>query len=242
MDRGVWNHEVAEVTREYPDAQWVEDEIGGHPTRVWRVTMNPIPAREELRQVLADLEQGREVCIRKRGQVGHFPDCEEPWDIHAKLLPRLRLDPRPYVVELIYPPFLNGDTGANHPRARVIDPEISRRTYPAHPHPGSNSYACPISPQATDWCWREGATLRYLDQVTLWILKSAVWILTGGGILASAAWLGPASPHGPLDHLRSIDPAGPCWCGEGKTYGACHTQWDIEEAISSIGRSGGLRS
>ena len=78
MDRGVWNHEVAEVTREYPDAQWVEDEIGGHPTRVWRVTMNPIPAREELRQVLADLEQGREVCIRKRGQVGHFPDCEEP--------------------------------------------------------------------------------------------------------------------------------------------------------------------
>lgn len=97
---------------------------------------------------------------------------------------------------------------------------------------GGESWACPISPQSTGWQWRRGATVYYLEQVALWILKSAVWIATGGGILESATWLGPDTPHGPLHLLTTVRPDDSCWCGSGSAYEACHRRLDLEDAFS----------
>jgi len=233
MDRRFWEREVEDVTREYPDARLAQATIGRQLTCAWLLTMRPIPNEDELPAVLADLKRGEQVCVRKRGEIGHSPECSQPH--HEVVLPRLRLSRRPYVVELTYPSSPTGDAGPLHPRAKVIDPEISHRTHPSHPHmyvgPGEESWACPMSPQSTAWRWRRGATVRYLDQVALWILKSAVWIATGGGILESATWLGPDTPHSPFDLLGSVRPGDPCWCGRGTAYEACHQRGDIERAI-----------
>lgn len=239
MGRAPWEHEVAEVTREYPDALWSDATVGGRATRVWRLTLRPIPEAEELHQVLADLDREREVWILRRGQVSHSPQCTDPPETHPSVLPQLRLVRRSYLVELIYPPFSQGPAGPVHPRARVVDPEISHRTYLTHPHmfvdpKNDDSWACPISPQSTNWQWRRGATLQYLDQVALWILKSAVWIATGGGIMQSARWLGPDTSHLPLDVLTSIRPGDLCRCGNGHPYETCHMRRDMDDALKLI--------
>ena len=241
MDQRFWDHEVADVTREYPDAHWCETIIAGLPARLWRLTMRPVPVKHELYQVLADLDRGYEVCMLPRGRVGHSFRCAEPPEAHPIILPRLKLTTRPYVVELTYPPFPEGPAGPMHPRAKVVDPEMPRRTNRYHPHlyvdtRNDESWACPMSPQATDWSWSRGATRRYLDQVAVWVLKTAVWLATGGGILDSARWLGPATSHHPSAVLASIRPADPCRCGVGRAYGKCHIRSDLEEAIRLMHR------
>src|SRR3990172_1904323 len=105
MSRALWAHEVADVTTEYPDALWKDAAVGGHATRVWRLTIKAVPEAEELHRVLTDLDREREVWILRRGQVGHSPQCTEPHETHPVTLPRLRLSRRPYLVELTYPPF-----------------------------------------------------------------------------------------------------------------------------------------
>lgn len=238
MSANFWDREVAEVTQEYPDALWRETNFNGRPTRVWRLTMKPIPEGEELHRVLADLDRGDEVYIRRRGQVGHSPNCGQAWDQHPQLLPNLRLNPHPYVVELTYLPAREGEAGPVHPRARVIDPEISHRTYLTHPHmfvdrDNDDSWACPIAPHATDWKWRKGATVEYLDQLAIWLLKTAVWLATGGGILPSATWIGPAAPHGPADVLASPSHVA-CRCGSGAEYSRCHVPRDVGALLSEL--------
>ena len=212
--------------------------------------MDPIPAETQLHQILADLDAGKLVFMESRGKVCHADEqCGIPWEKHPVLLPYLRLVPRPYIVELTYPPTPRGKAGPVQPKARVIRPKISACTVVGHPHlyvskpyacpkrlrlcsgEGRDSWACPLSPQTTDWNWGEGATIRYLDQVALWVLKTAVWTASGGSVLSLGRWMGPATPHGPADLLASMRPSDPCNCGSGKTYKTCHMKLDLARIV-----------
>lgn len=241
MNKSFWEYEVADVIANYPDARWRDVCIAADKRRIWRLTMNPIPAQHELGAVLNDLDRGLEVWIGGAGQVSHSPgECGMSLDRHPATLPDLQLTPRPYTVELMYPSTSLAAAGSVHPKAKVIDPEISHRTYSSHPHmyyAGGESYACPLSPQDTKWRWRKGATRQYLDQVALWLLKTAVWIATSiAGIFPPGRWLGPDTSHEPLYLLGSIDIGSPCWCGSGRSYGACHRPSDYDQAQNRLTR------
>jgi len=240
MKPAFWNDEVQQVTGWYAGAFWTDGLFEGRETRVWHLTMSPIPRADELHEILYDLDQGNLVCVGVNGLVAHDNHtCEKTAD-HELLLPRLKLTPVSYQVDLIYPPapFVRGRPV--QPRAKVMAPALNAATCPRHPHlylaRGDESWACPLSPQSTSWTWGPGATLAYLDQVALWLLKTVVWLATGGGILSFGKWLGPDTPHGALDLLSSVSATDPCWCGNGRSYEDCHRARDIQRAANELQR------
>ena len=189
-----------------------------------------------MHEVMYDLDVGQGVTIGKAGNIGHDPAaCGVDTGHHPTILDLVRIPQQSFVVELTYPPNPRGSTGPVHPKARVIMPEISVRTFRRHPHlnlgEDDDSWACPLSPQAAGWNWGAGATLRYLDQVSIWIFKTVVWSATGRGALPTSKWLGPDTSHLPLDVLRAGGSEDPCRCGGGKSYGSCHLVADAFEAI-----------
>lgn len=235
MEEGLWEHEVRETLGYYPEALLIEVEVRSVLALGWRVVMDPIPPADELHAVLADLEQGFICDVGLRGRIQHSDaDCGSMSPDHEVLLPRVRVPRRPYIVELIYPLKLNGGAGPIHPQARVVQPEMTFRTYPRHPHMNGDlrhSWPCPLSPHATTWSWAEGATWSYLAHVALWILKTEAWARTGGGIGRQGTWVGDATPHTPLHVLSTVDPIGPCRCGRGKRYEDCHLALDLNVAV-----------
>jgi len=235
MGLDLWNHEVKDVVQAYPDAEWREAIDEGKPTRAWRLTIAPVPTQDELRYVLADLDVGRAVAIHQHGRIAHSPKCEVPLDSHAALLPNLKLPQETYLVDLVYRPSPRDASWPTQPKAFIMNPEVSVRTYPRHPHMyvgSSGSWACPLSPQDTQWRWKRGATVAYLDQVAIWLLKTAVWARTGAGLAGMGKWIGSDTSHDPASLISSIKASDPCWCGSGVCYEGCHLQTDVMKAIT----------
>lgn len=235
MKTDLWKHEVEDVLQAYPDAKWRESIHEGKPARTWRLKMTPIPSQDELGYVLADLEVGRTVAIHQCGRISHSLKCEVPIDTHPMLLPKLKVPQQTYLVDFVYRSQLKNATGPTQPKAFIINPEISVRTYPYHPHMYNNyygSWACPLSPQDKSWSWGEGASVKYLDQVAIWLLKTSVWSKTGAGIAGLGRWVGNDTSHDPAFLFSSIQATDPCWCGRGVCYGNCHMQKDGIQAIT----------
>lgn len=232
-----WRTEEDLVLQCYPYARWRTLKTGVKKTRQWQLWMRPIP-EEALSCVLADIAIGVEVQIGANGRIQHSPNCPQSVSSHTKVLPELRLHTRSYLVDLIYPWFRGTADLPAHPKARVIRPEISARTFPGHPHlysaNGGASWACPLSPQSTSWSWVPGATVAYLDQVAIWILKSEVWMGTGGNVGEFGQWLGPDTSHDALIRLSETRTDRPCWCGAPQTYGDCHKRVDEFAAVTKL--------
>lgn len=200
--------------------------------------MKPISPPAELPMVLNHLQEGTGVCVDLHGRVRHDDRCKAGCE-HPLVLPRLTLaENTSYEVSFVYPgtPFIRGRPV--QPRAKILRPVIDAATFSGHPHlyQGKNGevWACPLSPQTSTWTWEPGATLAYLDQLAIWLLKTAVWFATGGGILSLGNWLGPDTPHGALNLLASVGESDPCWCGRGLTYADCHRETDFFRAIPEI--------
>jgi hypothetical protein len=229
MSADLWNNEVRQVQLAYPGAEWREFGEKGNPSRVWHLSILPTPEKDELGYVLADLEEGLPMSIYPHGKVGHSLECKTSAGSHARLLAGLTLLHQEYSVDLVILPPLKGATWAPHPRAYVINPEVSIKTHPNHPHMNTGyneSWACPTSPQDGGWTWRKGTTVAYLDQVAIWLLKTAVWAKTGAGIVGLGKWVGPATSHDPAS-VVSIGQQDPCRCGSGLKYGQCHFRADV---------------
>ena len=234
MNPELWEYEVKDVKRNYPDAAWAEVRDGVLQTRAWRLTMDPTPNEGELAIILADLEEGRMVRIGLRGKISHSTKCEISAKNHPILMPHLKLPQQAYIVDLIYRPPRKTAIWPIQPMAQIINPEISVRTYPNHPHMylgKGSSWACPLSPQDKSWKLCKGATVKYLDQVSLWLLKTMVWISTGAGVAGLGKWIGPDTSHEPMSLFKSIPPNNPCWCGSGICYRDCHRQSDMKNGL-----------
>ena len=236
MGADLWKQEVAEITGAYSGATWWHARTNGWNTRKWRLTIDPIPLENELHAVLYDLDTGVDVAIGQEGRVDHSEmGCGIALGSHPIILSHVRIPRQPYLVELTYPATAHSMAGPVHPKARVLVPEISAHTRPRHPHlhvsEDLDSWACPLSPHATHWDWDKGATLRYLDQVAIWILKTAIWTATGGGVLRESRWLGPYAPHDPQEVLNTVSLEAPCRCGGGRAYRHCHLMLDVRLAI-----------
>ena len=126
----------------------------GDVVEAWKVVMDPIPVPYDIAIVLADLEEAKTVNIGLNGKIGHSRDCKIALDEHRLELPAIRLTDRRFIVELEYPTRLFGVAGSVHPKFRVVNPAVTLRTHPHHPHlfvvtPTGDSWACPISAQDT---------------------------------------------------------------------------------------------
>ena len=223
------------VKEAYPNSSfYVRLNEQGEAVRACRVVMDPIPFPEDLALVLADLEAEEAVSIGLNGKIRHSRDCTTPREKHQKRGLALRLANRRFTAELEFPPNLFAGSGPVHPKFRVLDPVTSLRTHPAHPHlfgdiRTGDAWACPITAQKTTWQWDRGATLEYLDQCAIWLLKTEVWAATGGR--GFGWWVGPSTSHQPRDVLRETDSEGPCRCGSGQKYKECCFVRDLRAAI-----------
>ena len=233
MNAELLEYEIQDVMRTYPKAEWHETTINGVGTVSWYINLNPIPDSDVVQAILADLEVGRMVSIELQGKIFHSTKCDIPNANHPVILPNIKLEQQTYLVDLIYRPPSKGSFWSTQPVARIVSPEISVRTYPNHPHmyAGNGSWACPLSPQDKGWKWEKGATIAYLDQVSIWLLKTAVWIKTGAGLAGLGKWIGPDTSHQPLSLIATIGSDAPCWCGSGVQYGQCHQWSDISNAV-----------
>ena len=233
LEESLWKHERDEVLRYYPGALLLPSRKG------WRVVMDPIPPRDELLPLLEALHSGREVSVGLRGRARSAESSSHELSaVLGESVPALVVPRRPYIVELQYPATTAGPAGPVHPKASVLQPEMSIRSYPGHPHmnlgPRDDSWPCPVSPHVTSWSWRAGATWWYLAQVALWIVKTEVWGRTGGGISSWGLWLGDAESHAPTYVVQAVRHRGPCRCGTGKSYKDCHLESDLATAAGYI--------
>jgi hypothetical protein len=240
MKKHMWKYEVMDVKSVYPDAKWKDVFEAGYATRAWLIDMDPIPHESDLNQVIADLNQGMDIEIGRNGKLFHAQtQCKGSLEDHPILFPGLKLLQQVYKVELTYRRPYSKAIASTQPKARILNPEISGRTFPFHPHmyggkTPKDSWACPLSPQQTNWGWGEGATVKYLDQVAIWILKTIIWAATGSGIAGMGKWIGPQTPHDKLHLLKTTGLNNPCWCGSGIAYKNCHLQTDaINQVINS---------
>lgn len=236
MKKHLWEYEVNDVRSVYPDAKWVNVYDEGNKTRAWLVNIDPIPYESDLLYVIADLDRGMDIDIGQNGKIYHSSSrCRVPLEDHQVLLPKLALPQQRYKVQLTYRGPRKMAIASTQPKTRILDPEISYKTFPLHPHmyrgKQDDSWACPLSPQLTKWEWGAGATVMYLDQVAIWLLKTAIWIVTGAGIAGLGKWIGPDTPHDKLHLIRDTGLSNPCWCGSGIAYRNCHFKSDSINGI-----------
>lgn len=208
--------------------------------------IRPAPEKSEQGRLLEDLQLGHTVGVGRNGGVRHRSDDCLNEGKHPETLSGLRLPNRSWLIELAYPPA-PGNPFPIHPRARVVLPNLDSQVVYAHPHMHKafgariqDAWACPLPPHSTEWQWYPGATLAYLDQVAIWVLKTEVWLATGGGIGQLGVWLGESASHEPGDVLAEVNPQGPCRCGRGLRYAECHLVSDL--AALSRDRSPGAIS
>lgn len=227
--------ELERIQRFYPGSCFQLPRQPGK-SAILHLPMLPVPNEAERTLVFADLRENLTVGLLPSGRVCHSGvQCSTSEAGHARYLENLKFSDGLWWLTLSYPPT-PGPHYSNHPQARIVSP-IPLTQLLSHPHLSRSAdgdvWACPIPPHATEWSWRSGGTLGYLDQLSLWLLKTQVWIATGGGIGRFGIWLGAAGSHQPTDVLSSTDPDDPCTCGRGMRYADCHRPLDLRAVLGS---------
>jgi hypothetical protein len=92
--------------------------------------------------------------------------------------------------------------GRVEPISWVVDPELSKRTWPRHRHLYGSGNLCPMYPKDHTWSYGRDDISRYLDLVVLW-LACQIHLEEYG------RWPGPESPdayrHGPVTFRSQKD-------------------------------------
>ena len=188
---------------------------------------------DEWPMLASDLDQHEEVWLTRGGGVHHHRSCTT---MHQQLQPPIRGIASFQIsfrirATLPRPPAV--------PYVQVLEPEVSRKLFPNHPHIltiGDIDVACPSLPSFDPFDWQRNTIVDYLDKTMLWLVRHAVWAQTG-------TWLGKGWPHDPRILACIIDRRSPCPCGSGKWYLACHwyehrrmaglpTKLDLPEVLS----------
>jgi hypothetical protein len=102
------------------------------------------------------------------------------------------------------------------PVAWVVDPEVSRRTHPAHPHLNANGSLCPFFVPDETYDPRRDDISKLLDLVGDWLRKHIHLQVMGW-------WPGDEAPHSPSEVLRELETfdAPVCVCGSGRAFRVC---------------------
>ncbi len=200
----------------YPESHWCERTAAGRRLRTMEVVVTPIPPPDELLPVLADFQARRRLSIDPGGRLRHHADCRGPHRYDHRLI-GLQLPDQSFLVEVSFW-NLTGD-----PRVRVLEPEVSRRVYPDHPHFYGEDIVCSIFPPDRTWSWPTHLVTHYLDHVAGWLLCSAVWIAMSQN--GKGLWIGYDMTHDGRILLRVVPRSAPCpMCASGRAFGKCCRQ------------------
>lgn len=216
-----------------------EFEIIGRKEGGWFVLrINPLPPIAELSLVVSDIEQIRAVGVSGRG-VTHLDDCKSEHVISSEVVTKAltNLENLTYTVAVC----LNETSNSvlrKQPIAVCLEPEITYRVYPDHPHLNSgffdedSQYYFPDSFCYTDNPDALGESefdraIAGLNQITLWLLRHHIWLETRKYV-PKGVWIGPNAESFPsFMYPRVINPEGRCHCGSNAHYRSCHLNSDL---------------
>ncbi|WCK53907.1 hypothetical protein PP175_21705 [Aneurinibacillus sp. Ricciae_BoGa-3] len=188
---------------------------------------------------MSDIEHVRVVGVSGQ-EVLHWEHCQFEHDLPeliAQVLPALKS--RTYTLA-VYPYETSEQFLRKQPVIISLDPEISYRKYPDHPHLNvpftdtKTGFHMPAS-----FCYTDNPDLlgddnysrvkSSLQQATLWLLRHEVWLETRKRV-AKGVWIGPNAELLPSwAYPGIIDTEGKCHCGSGNLYKLCHYERDLKE-------------
>lgn len=204
----------------YPTSEWGERVEGEQAYRTLLAVIEPVPPVAELPLILADLRRGAIVSLEPGGHIRHDDRCHARHELPVELQhPEALLGDPAFIVEATF------YTMKRDPAVRILDPEISLRTHPGHPHFYANGIVCPVFPPDKTWTWTDSVT-DYLDHVSIWLLKTLVWNATAR--MGTARWLGDDVHEPPDVFLRRVDRNDPCPCASGEIYRRCCRQLHLD--------------
>lgn len=210
---GDWKEaNVRTVATSYSQFAAIEPPPGLEAILAWDGVIEPLKDCRDLGFILEDLRRDRTVVVQG-GTVLHDPDCTS---VHHPISFLDKLNPRDVRIRLLVLAHLP----KRHPRAFAKTPEISKRTFPLHPHLNSDGSICAHSASDSMLPWHGQTVRTFLDYVAIWAVKHHVWQMTGAN--EQATWLGSALSHNPSDLLRQVGRNDPCPCGSGKKFKRCH--------------------
>ncbi len=167
---------------------------------VWVGSLRPLPGEPRVNwSVLGALARGLVVNIGVDGSI-------EPGDGHRDDLPaNVRAAGQIGEMSLTHEVAVGYlEPGGGFPKIFSLRPAISAILYPDHPHLYLDDSLCVLFPQDGDWVYGRETIADYLDQTSMWLVKHAVWKLTG-------TWIGAAVMHRaglPRDPARRPTQAG----------------------------------
>lgn len=102
------------------------------------------------------------------------------------------------------------------PQVWVVEPEISRRTHPFHPHLHAGGSICSFFPPDGTYTPERDDISRLVDLVSDWLRRHIYFEENG-------RWPGPEAPHNPHDVLSAMSrrPDARCICGRKLPFRLC---------------------
>jgi hypothetical protein len=216
------------VAKSYPQFRTVEPPAGSGAILAWRGAIAPLRGSKELGFILDDLTNSADVLVQA-GKLIHDPFCRR---IHSrpKFLDSIQSIDSSFQLNLLaFPP-------KHHPKAFCIAPEISKRSYPFHPHLHLDSSVCAYQPSDKVLPWDGRTMTAFLNYISIWSAKHIVWQQTGAN--QAALWIGPAAGHMPHEILRDVGRNDPCPCGSGLKFKRCHLGFYQQQSALMEGRFG----
>lgn len=233
---------INELMHKGPILQHYYIEERGLPGGDWFVyETSPMPSSEELKMVIADIENGNDVYVKYNGPLKHLADCRESkHEIEKSLGTALSgIKNEKFRVAI----WENTD-GVLHGQPIIIplNPEINYNIYPDHPHINTGikalNYYLPESicytnnPQTLgdNSCER---IFNAILQTDIWLFRHEVWLATRNN--RKGIWLKPdVKSDENLQFFFHRNPHGKCRCGSNKEYSQCHLNQDFKSVPELI--------
>lgn len=178
----------------------------------WRGSIGPLRGVQDLPFILDDLQAGAEISVQA-GRLLHDPhQCKRPHSAPNYLDRLLHADTEFQLRVTVFRP-------PREPRVFCFSPEVSKRTFPFHPHINSDGSCCSYFPSDRALPWSRHTLVALLNFTAIWLAKHIVWQDTGGD--EEAIWLGDAAGHSVREVVRQVGRNDPCPCGSGEKFKRC---------------------
>ncbi len=99
------------------------------------------------------------------------------------------------------------------PKVLVVEPEISHRTFPNHPHLYLDGSVCSFFPPDETWLADRDTVADLIDLTIIWLKSHIGWVENG-----FKKWPWEEAPH----DLSEVKYNAPCPCGSGIKFKKCH--------------------
>ncbi len=239
---------LCKVSNIFGPLPWHPKPTRGDPDEGWLLLeATPLPPPEQLYIVISDICWNRLVFVGKDRRVYHSNNCTVTDHSIPKHIRKVVEKAIPLLTPETFKVAVNPGDPRNpetYPQAIALEPEISYRRYPDHPHLGiiySFSNNLPnvrlFSPDVS--CYIDHPTnlgIAFSDRleeaigkICIWLLRHQVWAATRE-FQKCGIWIGlGTAPRKPEDYPDLLNPFGKCRCGIDTMYIDCHMISDITQ-------------